>query len=93
MELLQQVHDAAAARESAGGQTCRRATRSAPFVLMMKELALLGFFTSQVGATQVLQYVAVPGGFQRLHSGRRSRQRQDVGYRDELEVLSCSLMA
>jgi gluconate 2-dehydrogenase gamma chain len=32
--------------------------------LMMKELTLLGFFTSQVGATQVLQYVAVPGGFQ-----------------------------
>ena len=31
---------------------------------MMKELTLLGFFTSQVGVTQVLQYVAVPGGFQ-----------------------------
>ena len=49
---------------------CRRTTtsrpreRKRPFVLMMKELTLLGFFTSQVGATQVLQYVAVPGGFQ-----------------------------
>ena len=26
-------------------------------------LTLLGFFTSQVGATQVLQYVAVPGSY------------------------------
>jgi len=31
---------------------------------MMKELTLLGFFSSQAGATQVLQYEAVPGGFQ-----------------------------
>jgi gluconate 2-dehydrogenase gamma chain len=30
---------------------------------MMKELTMLGFFTSQTGATQVLQYVAVPGAF------------------------------
>jgi hypothetical protein len=30
---------------------------------MTKELTLLGFFTSQVGATQVLQYVAVPGSY------------------------------
>jgi gluconate 2-dehydrogenase gamma chain len=34
-----------------------------PFILMTKELTLLGFFTSQVGATQVLQYAAVPGSF------------------------------
>ena len=34
-----------------------------PFVLMTKELALLGYFTSQVGATQVLQYNPVPGPF------------------------------
>jgi gluconate 2-dehydrogenase gamma chain len=36
-----------------------------PFILLTKELTLLGFFTSQVGATQVLQYAAVPGS---LHS-------------------------
>jgi hypothetical protein len=35
-----------------------------PFILMTRELTLLGFFCSEVGATQVLQYVAVPGGFQ-----------------------------
>jgi len=34
-----------------------------PFILTMKELTMLGFFTSEVGATQVLQYVAVPGSY------------------------------
>jgi hypothetical protein len=38
---------------------------SAPaFVLMTKKLAMLGFFMSEPGCTQVLQYVAVPGGYQ-----------------------------
>jgi hypothetical protein len=30
---------------------------------MMKELSLLGFFTSEVGATQVLRYLPVPGKY------------------------------
>ncbi|MDR6944364.1 gluconate 2-dehydrogenase subunit 3 family protein [Mucilaginibacter pocheonensis] len=30
---------------------------------MMKELTLLGFFTSEVGATKALRYVAVPGRY------------------------------
>jgi gluconate 2-dehydrogenase gamma chain len=34
-----------------------------PFVLAMKELTMLGFFTSEVGATQVLQYDPVPGAY------------------------------
>jgi hypothetical protein len=34
-----------------------------PFILTTKELTLLGFFTSRVGATQVLQYVAIPGAY------------------------------
>jgi gluconate 2-dehydrogenase gamma chain len=34
-----------------------------PFILMAKELTLLGFFTSQPGAEQVLQYEAVPGSY------------------------------
>lgn len=33
------------------------------FVLRTKKLTMLGFFVSQPGCTQVLQYVAVPGGF------------------------------
>ena len=35
--------------------------RVRPFILTMKELALLGFFSSQPGATQILQYLPVPG--------------------------------
>lgn len=34
-----------------------------PFMVEMKELTLLGFFTSEAGATQVLQYNQVPGPF------------------------------
>ncbi len=29
----------------------------------MKELTVVGFFTSEPGATQVLQYKAVPGSY------------------------------
>ncbi len=31
---------------------------------MMKELTLLGYFTSEIGATQALRYVPVPGRFE-----------------------------
>jgi gluconate 2-dehydrogenase gamma chain len=34
-----------------------------PFMLMVKELTLLGYFTSEIGATKVLQYQAVPGAY------------------------------
>ena len=34
-----------------------------PFILAVKELTLLGFFTSEAGATQVLQYDPVPGAY------------------------------
>jgi hypothetical protein len=33
------------------------------FARILKDLTLLGFFTSRIGATQVLAYEAVPGGF------------------------------
>jgi gluconate 2-dehydrogenase gamma chain len=33
------------------------------FMMMTKELTLLGYFTSEAGATQTLQYVAVPGAY------------------------------
>ncbi|MDY6945664.1 MAG: gluconate 2-dehydrogenase subunit 3 family protein [Pseudomonadota bacterium] len=61
-ELVKQVHDEAVAVELAYDP--RPATLKRPFILMTKELTLLGFFCSEPGATQVLQYVAVPGGFQ-----------------------------
>ncbi len=34
------------------------------FFLMAKELVMLGFYTSEIGATQVLQYVQVPGHYE-----------------------------
>jgi gluconate 2-dehydrogenase gamma chain len=34
-----------------------------PFILSVKELTVVGFFTSQPGCEQVLQYEAVPGAF------------------------------
>jgi hypothetical protein len=33
------------------------------FVRILKDLTLVGFFTSRIGATQVLAYEAVPGGY------------------------------
>jgi hypothetical protein len=35
-----------------------------PFIIKVKELTLIGFFTSEAGATQVLQYNQVPGPYQ-----------------------------
>lgn len=35
----------------------------APFILTFKELTMLGYFTSEEGATQVLRYEAVPGNY------------------------------
>ena len=53
------AHDAAVAEHKKLKLPTSREQR--PFILMMKELTLLGFFTSEVGATQVLQYQQVPG--------------------------------
>jgi hypothetical protein len=59
--LVRKIHDAAVGEE----RRLRRAHAhpQRPFILMTKELTLLGFFTSQTGATQILQYVAVPGSY------------------------------
>ncbi|GJM30379.1 MAG: hypothetical protein DHS20C17_30140 [Cyclobacteriaceae bacterium] len=35
-----------------------------PFFLMLKELTILGFFTSEIGATQFLNFDETPGGYQ-----------------------------
>jgi hypothetical protein len=35
-----------------------------PFFIQLKELVLLGYFTSEVGATEVLQYLPVPGKYE-----------------------------
>jgi gluconate 2-dehydrogenase gamma chain len=61
-ELVKKVHDEAVAVELAYDP--RPETLRRPFILITKELTLLGFFCSKPGATQVLQYVAVPGSYQ-----------------------------
>lgn len=46
-----------------------------PFFLMMKELTVVGYFTSEIGATQALDYVAIPSRFQGdipLKTGQRT---------------------
>lgn len=48
---------------TAHAQAIEANERPRPFILTMKELTMLGFFTSEPGATQVLQYEAVPGRY------------------------------
>lgn len=56
--LVRSEHDAAIEAERSTNPPPR------PFILTMKELTMLGFFTSEAGATEVLQYVQVPGSYQ-----------------------------
>lgn len=58
-EYVTKVHaDAVAASKEEGYSDKPRL-----FLHTMKELTVVGFFTSEPGATQVLQYVAVPGAY------------------------------
>jgi hypothetical protein len=59
--LVKQAHDPAVEVEREATQPA--AERGRPFILMTKELTLLGYFTSEPGATQVLQYRPVPGAY------------------------------
>lgn len=62
--LLTQYDQAAAdQRKAAEGQPPQPGAKPHPFQ-MMKELTLLGFFTSEIGANEFLRYEAVPGGYQ-----------------------------
>ena len=54
---VKKVHDAAVNTEDVGTPP------NLPFILTLKELTMLGYFTSEPGATQVLQYNAVPGAY------------------------------
>jgi hypothetical protein len=51
--FVKKVHDEALKTEA----------KEKPFILAMKELTVAGFFTSEPGATKVLQYEAVPGSY------------------------------
>ena len=59
--MVKKVHDPAV--EAERHSTLPADQRRRPFILTMKELALLGYFTSEPGATQVLQYNPVPGAY------------------------------
>ena len=59
--LVHKIHDAAVADELAS--RVAHAPMHRAFILSVKELTMLGFFTSEIGATHVLQYVAVPGSY------------------------------
>ncbi len=56
--FVKKVHDAAVKAEKETKPAPKR-----PFILVTKELTMLGFFTSEPGAEQVLQYQAVPGSY------------------------------
>ena len=67
MAFFKKNHDEAIAKAGTGGTTGwwnAGKEEEKPFILKVKELTLLGFFTSEPGATQVLQYKQVPGPYQ-----------------------------
>jgi hypothetical protein len=61
LELVRKFHDEAVQKERADEEPNRASRR--PFILMTKEMTLLGFFTSEPGASKVLQYNPVPGAW------------------------------
>ena len=59
-EWVKKVHDAAIEAFKIADEETKK---DKPFILMTKELTMLGFFTSEPGATKVLQYNPVPGAY------------------------------
>lgn len=64
-ELLRAVDAEAKKRaaEDSGPRSAEAAEAKAHYFTMLKQLTIFGFFTSKTGATEVLQYVAVPGRY------------------------------
>jgi hypothetical protein len=64
--LVKKHHDKALAGGADGGATGwwnAGSDADKPFILKVKELTLIGFFTSKAGATEVLQHNTVPGPY------------------------------
>jgi gluconate 2-dehydrogenase gamma chain len=61
LAFVKKKHDEALSSDNANHSMKKN---EASFILTIKELTLLGFFTSEPGATQVLQYNQVPGPYQ-----------------------------
>lgn len=51
-------------KEQKAYQASKKKDEPSHYFRMLKETTLLGFFTSEVGATKVLRYVEVPGRFE-----------------------------
>jgi gluconate 2-dehydrogenase gamma chain len=63
-EFVKKQHEALAGKTDASDAWYKSGNKAAkPFIVEMKELTLVGFFTSEPGATQTLQYNQVPGPF------------------------------
>jgi hypothetical protein len=52
------------AESEKGNSNYKKETMAPHYFTMMKQLTLLGFFTSKPGATEALRYVAVPGKYE-----------------------------
>jgi len=59
-DLFRTLHAEAKASAS------KEASTKPHYFTMFKQLTLFAFFTSEVGATQVLRYVAIPGRFEEI---------------------------
>lgn len=62
--LLEQMEDAASDHPWYDlGNIDKEYEQEAPFICQIKELTVFGFFTSEVGASQVLRHTQMPGRF------------------------------
>jgi hypothetical protein len=59
----QRQENAPTPEAGAGGATAITADAPAHYFRMMKELALLGYFTSEIGYTKAMRYVESPGRY------------------------------
>lgn len=67
-EAKKQRAEMAAKPQNASGQQdvqmpAEKRKSTTPFFVMLKDLTLMGYFTSEIGCTQALEYVAVPGHY------------------------------
>ena len=67
-EAKKQRAEMAAKPQNASGQQdvqmpTEKRKSTTPFFVMLKDLTLMGYFTSEIGCTQALEYVAVPGRY------------------------------
>ena len=51
-------------KEAKDYQKSRKEKDPTHYFSLMKQLTLLGYFTSEIGATQALRYIAVPGHYE-----------------------------